>query len=100
MVTYTGVTGGLLLLGSYIFGVHLGQPPTTFLWLGSPVLIYVGLGLMRPQPEYARPTFSAAPQSYTRKETTVYGDARSANDFEVHESLRDKSGGFDPMFKD
>jgi hypothetical protein len=37
---------------------------------------------------------------YFRKKDTIKGDARTADDFEVDQALRDNLGGFAPMFKD
>jgi hypothetical protein len=39
-------------------------------------------------------------KTYHRKSDTVYGDARVADDWEIDEALRDKTGGFNPIFKD
>ena len=37
---------------------------------------------------------------YRRKTDTVHGDARAADDWEIDEALRDRTGGFQRMFED
>jgi hypothetical protein len=39
-------------------------------------------------------------KTYHRKSDTVYGDARVADDWEIDEALRDKTGGLNPIFRD
>jgi len=46
------------------------------------------------------PNAAPARRVYPRKSDTTYGDARAADDWEIDEALRDRTGGFNPIFKD
>lgn len=98
-----GIVGFLLLLGQYVLSIHLlGTGASVLVGVFSFVLFVRGADIMSEYP--SRPPLPAPPpprrSRYHRKAVTTYGDARPADDFEIDESLRDKSGGFDPMFKD
>ena len=98
-VTSAGIVGFLLLLGGYVLKVDLGNA-TGWLFVGSSLLVYAGLRLIRVFVPAPSPSPVARQgRSYHRKAVTTYGDARSAEDREIDKSLSDK-GGFDPMFKD
>ena len=106
-VTCTGVVGVLLLLGAYVLKVDLSMGLRVFLVGGSSVLLFCGLHVIPEYAFWADPSPSPSPspaarqdRRYDRKAVTTHGDARSADDWEIDEALRDKSGGFDPIFKD
>lgn len=100
-MTCAGIAGFLALLGSHILAIHLGDALTLLLWLGSPTLLVGGLNVIpKTRPVAVAPQPPSPGRAYHRKAVTIHGDARSADDWEIDEALRDKSGGFDPMFKD
>ena len=99
VLTCAGVVGFLMLLGEYVLSVDLGAGATLILFVGSLILFFGGSRIASENPP-PPPPLSPRGRTYHRKEVTTYGDGRSADDWEIDESLRDKSGGFDPMFKD
>jgi hypothetical protein len=101
ILTCAGVVGFLMLLGEYVLSVDLGAGTTLILFVGSFILFVGGSNIASENPPPPPPPLpSPRGRAYHRKEVTIYGDGRSADDWEIDESLRDKSGGFDPMFKD
>jgi hypothetical protein len=103
VLAVAGLAGGFLAVGGLVLGMHFGRPATGILWVGSPFLLIVGVKTMAASPpsKVLPPPPSPPPgRAYPRKQVTTYGDARSADDWEIDEALRNKSGGFDPMFKD
>jgi hypothetical protein len=80
---YQGVAGLLLLVGALAWLNQTGF----FRWLDS-------LQSSPPAPSPERG------QAYTRKSDAVYGGARAADDWEIDEALRDKTGGFRRLFEE
>lgn len=68
------------------------------------IFFYYGIGLMElagwlDWKSEAAPS-PPAKASYHRKTGQIYGDARPADDWEIDEALRDKTGGFRQIFED
>jgi hypothetical protein len=101
-LTCGGVAGFLAVLGAAVLSIDIAGWVATTLVFGSMGLFFGGLRVIRENPPAPPPQPAAGPRGrdYPRKEVTVHGDARAADDFEIDEALRTKSGGFDPMFKD
>jgi hypothetical protein len=89
-----GIIGGLVSLGGQLLGVDFGSPATGLVGLCS-VLLFIG-GCVA----FTTGDAASRGRTYHRKADTIHGDARSADDWEIDEALRDRTGGFGPMFKD
>ncbi|HVH77493.1 MAG TPA: hypothetical protein VM755_21445 [Stellaceae bacterium] len=101
-LTCAGVAGALVMLGAAVLSIDIAGWVGTILLFGSAALFFGGLHVIRQNPPAPPPQPAAQHRGrdYDRKEVTVHGDARSADDWEIDQALRTKSGGFDPMFKD
>lgn len=101
-LTCAGVAGGLVMLGAAVLSIDIAGWVGTILLFGSAALFFGGLHVIRQNPPAPPPQPAAGPRgrTYDRKDVTTHGDARAADDWEIDEALRTKSGGFDPMFKD
>jgi hypothetical protein len=101
-LTCAGIAGALVVLGAAVLSIDIAGWVGTILVVGSAALFFGGLRVIRENPPAPPPQPAAGPRGrdYDRKEVTVHGDARSADDWEIDDALRTKSGGFDPMFKD
>ena len=101
-LTCAGVAGALVVLGAAVLSIDIAGWVGTILVVGSAALFFGGLHVIRENPPAPPPQPPARPRgrTYDRKDVTTHGDARAADDWEIDEALRNKSGGFDPMFKD
>ena len=96
---FAALVVALYLLGMVV--LHVGKfdvGTLTLLWSGCAVVFLIG-GNAALNDVTAR-TVAQQGRTYLRKGDTIHGDARAADDWEVDEALRDKRGGFNPMFKD
>ena len=99
MIT-AGIAGGFVAVGGVVLDVDFGSPATGLLWVFSVLLFILGAKAVSESPPEAMGTPPAPRPPSPQKKEDIYGDARPAEADEIHVALGDKSGGFEPMFKD
>ena len=83
-------------LGSKMLGLDFSSTALSWLFVIGFICLLFGLMAL----DHYQPPAPVTGRQYHRKEDTIHGDARTADDWEIDEALRDTRGGFKPMFKD